>query len=69
MAPLKALQTATKDAAEAIGLSDRLGTLEKDKIADCVVLKKNPLKDIGCLLDLKNIQMVFKEGSMQFSSE
>jgi len=69
MTPLKALQTATKDAAEAIGLSDRLGTLEKDKIADCVVLKKNPLEDIGCLLDVKNIQMVYKEGSLQFSSE
>jgi imidazolonepropionase-like amidohydrolase len=46
-----------------------LGTLEKDKIADCVVLKKNPLEDIGCLLDLKNIQMVYKEGGLQFSSE
>jgi len=46
-------------------LSDRLGTLEKDKIADCLVLGKNPLEDIGCLLDLKNIRMVFKKGILQ----
>ena len=65
MTPLKALQTATRDAAEAIGLSDRLGTLEKNKIADCLVLGKNPLEDIGCLLDLKNIRMVFKQGMLQ----
>jgi imidazolonepropionase-like amidohydrolase len=65
MTPLKALQTATKNAAEAIGLSDRLGTLEKDKMADCVVLKKNPLEDMSCLMDLKNIYMVFKAGILQ----
>jgi len=65
MTPLKALQTATQDAAEAIGLSDRLGTLEKDKIADCVVLKKNPLEDMSCLMDLENIYMVLKKGILQ----
>lgn len=65
MTPLQALQTATRDAAAAIGLSDRLGTLEVTKIADCLVLGKNPLEDISSLLDLKNIKIVFKEGALQ----
>ncbi len=62
MTPHEALQTATVNGAEAIGLADSLGTLEKGKIADCVVLSQNPLEDIGCLLDVENIHMVFKDG-------
>jgi len=62
MTPQEALQTATLNGAEAIGLADSLGTLEKGKIADCVVLSQNPLEDIGCLLDVENIHMVFKDG-------
>jgi imidazolonepropionase-like amidohydrolase len=65
MTPFQALQTATQNAAQAIGMSDRLGTLEKGKRADCVVLKKNPLEDISCLKDLNNITMVFRDGILQ----
>lgn len=67
MTPYEALQTATRTAAEAIGLADSLGTLEKGKIADCVVLGKNPLEDIACLLDIENIHMVFKDGLLMNS--
>ena len=58
----EALMTATKTAADAIGLADQVGTLEKGKLADCVVIDQNPLDNIRCLLDNGHIRMVFKNG-------
>ncbi len=43
---LEALREATLDGAEAIGLKQDLGSIEVGKLADLVVLKKNPLEDI-----------------------
>jgi imidazolonepropionase-like amidohydrolase len=45
--PLEALQTATLNPARFFGLEDQLGTVEKDKLADLVLLKANPLDDIA----------------------
>jgi imidazolonepropionase-like amidohydrolase len=44
--PLEALQTATLNPAKFLGLEADLGTVEKGKIADLVVLDANPLDDI-----------------------
>lgn len=44
--PLEALQTATLNPAKFLGMSDRLGTIEKGKLADLVLLDANPLEDI-----------------------
>ncbi len=44
--PLGALQTATLNPAEFLGMEDRLGTIEKGKLADMVLLDANPLDDI-----------------------
>jgi imidazolonepropionase-like amidohydrolase len=44
--PLQALQSATRNPAEFLGLLDSLGTVEKGKVADLVLLNDNPLKDI-----------------------
>jgi imidazolonepropionase-like amidohydrolase len=46
LTPEKALKTATYDPAKFLGLLDRLGTVEKGKIADLVLLDANPLEDI-----------------------
>ena len=45
--PLEALQSATRNPAEYLGRLDTLGTVEKGKIADLVLLDANPLEDIG----------------------
>ena len=44
--PLQALQTATRNPAQFLGLSDSLGTIEAGKIADLLLLDANPLRDI-----------------------
>lgn len=70
--PLEALQTATINPAEFLDLDDQLGTIEEGKLANLVILDKNPLENIsntktidGIVLlgryksksDLKNIEL------------
>jgi imidazolonepropionase-like amidohydrolase len=45
--PLDALQTATINPARFFGMEDQLGTVEKGKIADLVLLSANPLEDVA----------------------
>jgi imidazolonepropionase-like amidohydrolase len=45
--PLEALQTATLNAARFEGMEEQLGTIEKGKLADLVLLSANPLEDIS----------------------
>lgn len=47
LAPLEALQTATINPAKYLNLTDSLGTIEKGKLADLVLLEANPLADIS----------------------
>jgi imidazolonepropionase-like amidohydrolase len=46
LTPSQALLTATRDAAQCLGLADRAGTLEPGRYADFIVLSRNPLDDI-----------------------
>lgn len=64
MTPMEAIQTATLNAAEAIGLDREIGTLEPDKLADIIAVQGNPLRDIRILQDKKKIQLVMKEGEI-----
>ena len=47
MTPLEALQTATLNPARYLNRSQSLGTVEKGKLADLVLLDANPLEKIG----------------------
>lgn len=53
------IQSATRLAAQLLGKSDELGTLEVGKLADVIVVDGNPLNDIR---SLKNLVYVFKGG-------
>ena len=59
MPPMKAIQTATSKAAEVLGWSDRLGTIEAGKWADIVAISGDPLKDIS---ELQRVTFVMKAG-------
>jgi Tol biopolymer transport system component len=65
MTPLEALRAATLNGAEAIGLSQDLGSIEPGKLADLVVLDKNPLTDIR---NTMAIQYVMKNGVLYQAS-
>lgn len=52
---------ATKNASEVIGLSDTIGTIEKNKLADIIVINGNPLVNLECL---KNVNLVIKDGEI-----
>ena len=47
LTPMDALQAATRNPASYLGLLDSLGTVEKGKIADLVLLDANPLDEIS----------------------
>jgi len=64
MDKMGAIIASTRTAADGIGLLDQVGTLEKEKFADCVVLRENPLENIESIASLENIYLVFKEGSL-----
>jgi hypothetical protein len=47
LTPMQALQTATKNAADSLGKLDSMGTVEKGKAADLVLLDASPLEAIS----------------------
>jgi imidazolonepropionase-like amidohydrolase len=64
MTPMEAIQTTTKNAAEAANIADDLGTIEPGKLADIVAVDGDPLDDIRILQERKKIQIVMKEGNV-----
>ena len=61
LSPLEALRAATATAAEAMGMADDLGSLEPGKLADLIVLDRNPLVD---LKNTNSIRYVMKAGTL-----
>jgi imidazolonepropionase-like amidohydrolase len=57
--PADVIKFATNNAARALGVGDRLGTIETGKLADLVVVAGNPLEDIR---NTRNVQWVVKAG-------
>jgi len=58
---MEALLSATSKPAEAMGLDDLIGTVEKGKEADLIAVKGNPLVDIR---SLTSTAMVMKGGKV-----
>jgi imidazolonepropionase-like amidohydrolase len=59
LSPAEALESATRDAAAVLGAQRIRGTIEVGKLADLVVLRSDPLRDI---LNTRAIQLVMKRG-------
>jgi imidazolonepropionase-like amidohydrolase len=62
MTPMQALQAATSRAAECLGLEQEIGTIEKGKWADLVLVEGDPLRDVRVLQDARRIKRVIKGG-------
>ena len=55
LSPMEALVAATKNGAIVIGVEDQLGTVEVGKLADLLILGKNPLDNIENIREIENI--------------
>jgi len=59
MSPLAGIQTGTINAADLMGWTDRVGTLEPGKWADLIAIDGDPLKDVKLL---QHVNFVMKSG-------
>ena len=62
MTPEQALKTATTDAADLLGMEDKLGKLKPGYFADIAAIDGNPLADIDAAI--KNVRWVMKGGAV-----
>ncbi|MBX3562719.1 MAG: amidohydrolase family protein [Sphingomonas sp.] len=53
MTPMTAIEAATVNAADLLGLSAEIGTIEPGKVADIVAVRGDPLSDVGALRQMR----------------
>jgi imidazolonepropionase-like amidohydrolase len=59
LSPLEVLRTATVNAADLLGMANRIGTIEAGKLADIIAVDGDPLKDVR---ELAKVKFVMKGG-------
>jgi len=64
MSPEEAIMAGTKNAAECLKVDDKIGTIEKGKLADIIISKKDPIAHIKSLGNPDNVVLVMKEGKI-----
>ena len=62
--PLEAISACTRDNAFVVGLEDDLGVIEAGKLADMLILDKDPVADISVLKGGRHIQSIIKAGKV-----
>ena len=65
LTPIQAIQAATRNPAELLNATD-IGTIEKGKFADLLVVEGDPLKDISAM---HNVKMVIKNGEIHYPEQ
>ena len=63
--PMDAIVAATRNGAKACELENQIGTVERGKLADIIIVNGDPVKDLKVLQDKKKIKMVMKEGKIE----
>ncbi|MGA9039852.1 MAG: amidohydrolase family protein [Terriglobales bacterium] len=61
MTPMQAIQAATSSAADLLGHSDIVGSIEPGKFADVIAVSGDPLQDVSLL---ENVSFVMKDGKI-----
>jgi imidazolonepropionase-like amidohydrolase len=61
LTPMQAIQSATVNAADLLGWSDQVGSLEPGRFADLIAVEADPLKDIAVL---EHVKFVMKGGEV-----
>jgi imidazolonepropionase-like amidohydrolase len=62
--PMEAIVAATRDNAYAVGLEGQVGEIAPGRLADVIVVNKDPIADITVLQGGKNLSMVIKDGKI-----
>jgi imidazolonepropionase-like amidohydrolase len=62
--PMEAIVAATRDNAFAVGLPNDVGVLATGRLADIIILKRNPLADIRVLAGGQHLAYVIKDGKV-----
>jgi imidazolonepropionase-like amidohydrolase len=66
MTSYEAIQSATITAAQCIKADDRIGSIEREKCADLILVEGNPLENISVL---KEVRKVYQNGNKLFEQE
>jgi len=61
LTPMQAIQSATVNAADLLGWSDQVGSLEPGRFADLITVEGDPLKDVTTL---EHVKFVMKGGQV-----
>jgi imidazolonepropionase-like amidohydrolase len=61
MTPMQAIQAATLNGADALGLKDKTGSVAAGLAADIIAVKRDPLEDIRAL---EQVDFVMKGGQV-----
>lgn len=64
LSPMQAIVSGTQTASKCLGMEADIGTLERGKYADLLIVNGNPLADVGILDDLATIEVVMKGGAI-----
>lgn len=59
MPPIEAVLSATRNASDLLGASDRVGSIQKGRFADIIAVDGDPLKDIS---EMRRVRFVMKGG-------